>query len=211
MHYGQAILRHEKNQISLFFGALPSHAHLDTMSFEIWARGEYFSPDPACGPGHASELHTQWYSQTRSHNAVTFDELSYGIHRKAELVSWDGHSVKVRGEIHPGCFLTRRVSIAGDTFWFRDVVTGKKPEGTRKLIWRFNTFARPRIESGAVVLQERPDGPKVVIQTHREAVFSVFHCKLNRSSEEHEEAHQVRFEIPAEARELVFEVSAEVR
>ena len=99
----------DPGRTSIYFKSSPygsyNHSHADQLSFVVVADGKPLVIDSGWYDGYATEHWTQWYKQTRAHNAITFDggrgqavfeeSGDLGRGRVTEFVSTDDYAIAV--------------------------------------------------------------------------------------------------------------------
>lgn len=153
--------------------AQASHAHADQGSFVLDALGERWAEDlggESYGIGEAKHGMKFWDSSNESprwkyfrlgpqgHNLVTIEGETANVGGFAALNfcrCWKRDAICHLSAIHPSASNAKRTgSLAedGKSYVIHDAFGGVKP-GT-VLVWRMNTYAKPKIDGRAVVLEK---------------------------------------------------------
>lgn len=153
--------------------AQASHAHADQGSFVLDALGERWAEDlggESYGIGEAEHGMKFWDSSNESprwkyfrlgpqgHNLVTIEGETANVGGFAALNfcrCWKRDAICHLSAIHPSASNAKRTgSLAedGKSYVIHDAFGGVKP-GT-VLVWRMNTYAKPKIDGRAVVLEK---------------------------------------------------------
>ena len=153
--------------------AQASHAHADQGSFVLDALGERWAGDlggESYGIGEAEHGMKFWDSSNESprwkyfrlgpqgHNLVTIEGETANVGGFAALNfcrCWKRDAICHLSAIHPSASSAKRTgSLAedGKSYVIHDAFSGVKP-GT-VLVWRMNTYAKPKIDGRAVVLEK---------------------------------------------------------
>ena len=153
--------------------AQASHVHADQGSFVLDALGERWAEDlggESYGIGEAEHGMKFWDSSNESprwkyfrlgpqgHNLVTIEGETANVGGFAALNfcrCWKRDAICHLSAIHPSASSAKRTgSLAedGKSYVIHDAFSGVKP-GT-VLVWRMNTYAKPKIDGRAVVLEK---------------------------------------------------------